>query len=56
MSDPTTQSNYDQVTTEHVEFDWKLDFGTHIIQGAATHHLVIKADNVNEVMSVPSGS
>ncbi|KAF9448831.1 hypothetical protein P691DRAFT_775108 [Macrolepiota fuliginosa MF-IS2] len=50
MSDPTTQSNYDRVITEHVEFDWKLDFGTRTIEGTATHHLIIKEDNINEVI------
>lgn len=50
--DPTTQSNYDLVATKHVEFDWKLDFQNRTIQGTATHHLIIKEDSVNEVMSV----
>ncbi len=52
MSDPTTQSNYDEIATEHVDFDWKLDFNTRIIQGTATHYLIAKGENVNEVMFV----
>lgn len=50
--DPTTQSNYDKVATEHVEFDWRLDFENRIIQGSAVHQLTIKAENVHEAMSV----
>lgn len=52
MSDPTTQSNYEQITTEHVEFDWKIDFDTRVIQGTATHDLIVKGESVNEVMYV----
>ncbi|KAF5356193.1 hypothetical protein D9756_004300 [Leucocoprinus leucothites] len=50
MSDPTSQSNYDNVVSEHVEFEWSLDFGRRIIKGSATHHLTVKAENVNEVI------
>jgi leukotriene-A4 hydrolase len=50
--DPTTQSNYDQVATEHVDFDWRLDFQNRVVQGSATHQVIIKAENVHEVMSV----
>ncbi|XP_006454850.1 hypothetical protein AGABI2DRAFT_198496 [Agaricus bisporus var. bisporus H97] len=48
--DPTTQSNYDKVATEHVEFDWRLDFENRIIQGSAVHQLTIKAENVHEAI------
>lgn len=50
MADPTTQSNYLQVTTEHVLFDWKVDFETQIISGSATHTLRVKEDGISEVM------
>jgi len=52
MSDPTSQSNYNMVTSDHVEFKWTLDFCRRIIQGVATHRLIIKEDNVNEVVFV----
>jgi len=52
MSDPTSQSNYNIVTSDHVEFKWWLDFGRRIIQGVVTHRLIVKEDNANEVMFV----
>ena len=52
MSDPTSQSNYNIVTSDHVEFKWWLDFDRRIVQGVATHCLIIKEDNANEVMFV----
>ncbi|KAG6849471.1 hypothetical protein H0H93_008198, partial [Arthromyces matolae] len=50
MSDPTTQSNYLQITTTHVSFDWFLDFDAQIISGSATHRLLVKEDGVKEVI------
>ena len=52
MPDPTTQSNYLSVTTEHVEFRWDVDFETHIIEGSAHHSMLVKDDVVHEVMLV----
>jgi hypothetical protein len=52
MSDPTSQSNYDQVATDHVDFEWSLDFDRRVIKGTATHHLIVKGNNVKEVMFV----
>jgi leukotriene-A4 hydrolase len=52
MPDPTTQSNYLQVTSEHVALDWTLDFDAEVIAGSAVHHLLVKEDNVKEVMLV----
>ena len=56
MADPTTQSNYLQIASEHVHFDWALDFHARTISGSATHHLLVKEDNVKEVMWVESRS
>lgn len=52
MSDPTTQSNYLQIATEHVLFNWSVDFQTKIIEGSALHDLYVKEDDVQEVMYV----
>lgn len=52
--DPTTQSNYLDVTTEHVEFAWEIDFVYRVIEGSALHTMIVKVDEVHEVMSVPS--
>ncbi|KAK7041806.1 Leucyl aminopeptidase yscIV [Paramarasmius palmivorus] len=50
MSDPTTQSNYTQITTTHISFDWSIDFSKHSIVGSATHDLKVLEDGVNEVI------
>ncbi|KAG6853530.1 hypothetical protein C0991_003450 [Blastosporella zonata] len=50
MVDPTTQSNYLQIATEHVSFEWTLDFDLQIVSGSATHHLLVKEDGVKEVV------
>lgn len=50
MSDPTTQANYLEIATEHVFFDWNIDFDAHIIAGSATHTLIVKKDGVHQVM------
>ncbi|KAG6829894.1 hypothetical protein H0H92_003027 [Tricholoma furcatifolium] len=50
MTDPTTQANYLQIATEHVFLDWILDFDAQIISGSATHHLLVKEDDVKEVV------
>lgn len=51
-SDPTTQSNYLSISTDHVAFDWVIDFSSKIISGTATHTLQANEDGVREVMSV----
>ncbi|KAG6874151.1 hypothetical protein C0995_005569 [Termitomyces sp. Mi166 len=48
--DPTTQSNYLQILTEHLSVDWTLDFDAQIISGSVTHHLLAKEDGVKEVV------
>ncbi|KAG6829889.1 hypothetical protein H0H92_003022, partial [Tricholoma furcatifolium] len=49
-TDPTTQSNYLQIATEHISLDWTLDFDAQIISGSITHHLLVKEDGVREVI------
>lgn len=50
--DPTTQANYVQVASEHIHFDWTVDFVKKNISGSATHTLSVKEDGVEEVMYV----
>lgn len=47
--DPTTQSNYLDITTTHIDLIWNLDFETKVITGSARHTLVAKKD-VNELV------
>ncbi|KAH7908136.1 hypothetical protein BJ138DRAFT_1208110 [Hygrophoropsis aurantiaca] len=49
-ADPTSQSNYVQIATTHVAFDWTIDYDRKIITGSAVHKLLAKTDNVNEVV------
>ena len=50
MPDPTTQSNYLQVYTTNVDFNWTLDFSNQIVEGTATHTLLAREAGVEEVM------
>ena len=49
-SDPTTQSNYLEISTQHVALDWHVDFTLKVISGSATHDLTVRKDGVEEVM------
>ncbi|KEP52053.1 leukotriene-A4 hydrolase [Rhizoctonia solani 123E] len=48
--DPATQSNYAEITTKHVHFDWVIDWKQRIISGSATHDLIANQDNVKQVI------
>ncbi|KAH6904902.1 leukotriene-A4 hydrolase [Coprinopsis sp. MPI-PUGE-AT-0042] len=48
--DPTTQSNYWQVATENVAFDWDVDFNSKTISGSASYTLKVKTDGPKEVI------
>ncbi|KAK0431183.1 hypothetical protein EV421DRAFT_1854688 [Armillaria borealis] len=50
MSDPTTQSNYDEVYTEHVSLIWAIDWEVKTVSGEAIHDLRVKVDGVTEVI------
>ncbi|KAI9437024.1 leukotriene-A4 hydrolase [Lactarius indigo] len=54
MPDPTTQANYLQIFTKHVDFDWTLDFANQIVEGTATHTLLAQESGVEEVMYIVS--
>ena len=48
--DPTSQANFLQATSQHIDFDWTVDFDAKTISGSATHTVVIKEDYLKEVM------
>ena len=50
--DPSTQANYTQIASEHVHFDWTIDWTKQVIAGSATHTLAVREDGVKEVMYV----
>ncbi|KAI0245676.1 hypothetical protein BJV78DRAFT_1277392 [Lactifluus subvellereus] len=54
MPDPTTQANYLQACSTHVDFDWTLDFAKQIVEGSATHTILVRED-VEEVIFDTSG-
>ncbi|KAG1880216.1 hypothetical protein F4604DRAFT_1751031 [Suillus subluteus] len=49
-ADPTSQSNYLQIATKHITFDWTVDFDNKVITGTATHEFIAKIDEVSEVI------
>ncbi|KAJ7116299.1 hypothetical protein C8R44DRAFT_832437 [Mycena epipterygia] len=44
--DPTTQSNYSQIASQNIAFDWTIDFDAQTLTGSATHHLNVLVDDV----------
>lgn len=48
--DPTTQANYAQITSAHVDLDWTIDFDKRTVAGSATHTFEVKEDGVKEIM------
>ncbi|KAF8508488.1 hypothetical protein JB92DRAFT_2732664 [Gautieria morchelliformis] len=48
--DQTTQSNYRDISTEHIDIDWSLDFNAKTVSGTARHNLIAKKDGVQEVV------
>ncbi|KAI0317914.1 peptidase family M1-domain-containing protein [Amylostereum chailletii] len=50
MSDPTSQSNFLQIATTHIHFDWTVDYEKQTVSGSATHKLAVKEDGVKEVI------
>ena len=48
--DPSTQSNFYEVETKNVAFDWEVDFDSKTIKGAAAYSLQVKKDGVAEVV------
>ncbi|KAF7969825.1 hypothetical protein HWV62_25876, partial [Athelia sp. TMB] len=50
MPDPTSQSNYLQVASEHIQLDWNVDYETRVISGFATHTMNVKEDGVEDII------
>ncbi|KAJ7743783.1 peptidase family M1-domain-containing protein [Mycena metata] len=48
--DPTTQSNYSQIASAHITFDWSVDFTAQIVSGSATHRMNVLVDDVAEAI------
>ncbi|KAI0825316.1 peptidase family M1-domain-containing protein [Trametes gibbosa] len=49
-SDPTTQTNWQDVASEHADFDWSVDFDKQTISGSVTHTLVWKKADVRQAI------
>ena len=52
MPDPTSQSNYLDIATSHIHFDWAVDFEKQSVYGSETYSLHALKDGVNEVVYV----
>jgi leukotriene-A4 hydrolase len=48
--DTASQANYADIASQHVAFDWSIDFDTRILSGSATHDMVATKGDVKEVM------
>lgn len=50
--DTASQSNPHEIATEHIAFDWHVDFDAQTLSGSATYQLKVKKAEVSEVMYV----
>ncbi|KAH9487215.1 Leukotriene A-4 hydrolase [Psilocybe cubensis] len=48
--DTATRSNITEIATEHVDFEWRVDFETQVISGSATHTMIVKKTGVTEAI------
>lgn len=49
-TDPTSQSNYRQISTKHLSLDWSIDFHEKVIKGSITHELTVHTNDLKEVI------
>ena len=49
-NDPTSQANFLEIASEHIDFAWRLDFEAKVVAGSATHTLHVIHDSVKEVV------
>ncbi|KAH9891199.1 peptidase family M1-domain-containing protein [Cubamyces lactineus] len=49
-SDPTTQANWKDIASEHIDLNWSVDFAKETLSGSVTHTLVWKKADVREVI------
>ena len=52
LVDTATQSNYADIATQHVAFDWSIDFEAKVLTGSATHDMKLSKAGVEEAMYV----
>lgn len=52
--DTATRANISDIATDHVAFDWKVDFEAQVLSGSATHVMKVKKAGVEEAMWVDS--
>ncbi|KIM39154.1 hypothetical protein M413DRAFT_447486 [Hebeloma cylindrosporum] len=50
LVDTATQSNYADIATQHVAFDWTIDFEAKVLSGSATHDMKLSRDSVEEAI------
>ncbi|KAI0685548.1 hypothetical protein BC835DRAFT_1289940 [Cytidiella melzeri] len=48
--DPTSQSNHLDLASEHIDFDWTIDFEQQLVAGSATHTLLVNVKDVREAI------
>ncbi|KAG1741787.1 peptidase family M1-domain-containing protein [Suillus paluster] len=48
--DPTSQSNYYQISTKHFSLNWSIDFHEKLIKGSITHELSVHESDVKQVI------
>ncbi|KAI0324458.1 hypothetical protein GY45DRAFT_1331548 [Cubamyces sp. BRFM 1775] len=48
--DPTSQANWQDIASEHIDLDWSVDFAKEILSGSVIHTLVWKKADVREVI------
>ncbi|KAF4623043.1 hypothetical protein D9613_001552 [Agrocybe pediades] len=48
--DTVTQGNHTEIVTQHVAFDWHVDFATKTLSGSASHDMKVKKDGVEEAI------
>ncbi|KAF9261926.1 metalloprotease [Marasmius fiardii PR-910] len=49
-ADPTSQSNWDEVVTQNVDFVWSVDFELKLISGSATHTMKVIKSGLTDVV------
>ena len=50
LNDPTSQANFLQIISEHLAFDWSINWDQKSVQGSVTHTLKVLEDGVKEAM------
>lgn len=48
--DPTSQANWKEVASQHLDFQWYLDFDGHKIHGSVTHTMTVLKSNLDTVV------